>query len=138
MKSEVGPGEHVAMNAARTLCAGALTAACAFVQSPAAMDGEWGAWITQETAVPRNARLVFRAGGSAWRTLARDSGNRCTSILKPMTWRRREGGGYEVHVHASQALAGCRDDRMVLKQIDARTPRGHSDAGGGIVLTRVD
>jgi len=126
------------MKAVTRLWAGAfaLATACAFAQSPESLDGEWQARITLKSGRQVNAKLQIEAAGGTWRTLLQSPADPCVGRPTPVTWRRLDGGAYELQFHGSKALTGCRDSLVAFEQVDARTLKGHNDAGAEIVLTR--
>lgn len=114
----------------------ALAATCTLAQTPESLDGEWRARITLKSGRQVDGKLQIEAAGGTWRTLLQSTGDPCVGIPTPVTWRRLDSGAYELHFHGSKALTGCRDNRIAFERVDARTLKGHNDAGAEIVLTR--
>ena len=103
------------------------------------LDGEWTATFATAGSDARAAAVVLRDGAGTWTTRAhpnRDKHDACVGRALPLTLVPGPSETVALHVHAGQAVAGCRDRRARLTIVDQRTLEGEFDDGRVLRLTR--
>ncbi len=121
------------------LLAAAVGAIGAGAQVGAGLEGTWGATVTKPGSPDGSAELVIQGSQGTWTNLARngsDGHDGCVGHPFPVVVAAQAAGGWRLSIEASTVARGCKNHRVTLKAIDARTLAGELDSGHAVRLVR--
>jgi hypothetical protein len=127
-------------NRMRSVLQALLVAAAvpAWAQS-ASLDGTWTATISKPGSSDSRAELVIKGAQGTWTILAGDAGSgaaNCIARPFPVIVAAQPGGRWRLSIEAATTVRGCRNRRVMLKAVDAKTLAGELGSGHAVSLVR--